>query len=229
MYHAITIGTLADELVRRIDGRPVGVVFADEVARPRGIDVWLGLPASEDARVVDFLLPTAEDLAAGALPPSSPDPIMATPLPTGDPFALLTRVNEERWRRAGQPASGMLASARGLADMYTSLRHAVNGELRVLDDAIVAAMSQIQYAGRELGTDLPVRFGVLFQVPCPPRWPFGGVGAFGHDGLGGSLAFCDPSLDIAFGYTVQRLALPGGMDARAVELARLVRRAVRAR
>ena len=49
--------------------------------------------------------------------------------------------------------------------------------------------------------------------------------AFGHDGAGGSLAFCDPTYDIAFGYTVQRLPLPGGMDARAVELARVVRSA----
>jgi CubicO group peptidase (beta-lactamase class C family) len=98
----------------------------------------------------------------------------------------------------------------------------------VVDDATLGAMAQIQYAGLELGTDLPVRFGVLFQAPCPPRWPFGGVGAFGHDGAGGSLAFCDPSVDVAFGYTVQRLPLPGGMDARAVELARLVRRAIKA-
>jgi CubicO group peptidase (beta-lactamase class C family) len=229
MYHALTIGTLADELVRRIDGRSVGVFFADEVARRRGIDAWLGLPASEDARVVDFLLPTAEELAAGPLPPSSPDPIVATSLPVGDPFALITRVNEEGSRRAGQPASGMLASARGLAAMYASLRHVVNGEPPVLDDATMAAMSQIQFAGLELGTDLPIRFGVLFQAPCPPRWPFGGVGAFGHDGAGGSLAFFDPGVDVAFGYTVQRLALPGGMDARAVELARLVRGAVTAR
>ncbi len=227
MYHALTIGTLADELVRRVDGRPVGAVFAEDFARPRAIDAWLGLPASEDARVVEFLLPTAEDLAATPLPPSSHDPIEATSLPSGDPFSILTRVNEEAWRRAGQPASGMLASARGLAAMYAGLRHAVNGEPRALDDTTLGAMAQIQYAGTELGTDLKVRFAVLFQAPCPPRWPFGGVGAFGHDGAGGSLAFCDPSVDVAFGYTVQRLALPGGMDMRAVELARLVRRAIK--
>ena len=83
-------------------------------------------------------------------------------------------------------------------------------------------MSQIQVTGTELGTG-SARFGVIFQAPCPPRWPFGSLGAFGHDGAGGSLAFCDPTYDVAFGYVVQRLPLPGGMDARAVELARLVR------
>ena len=61
-----------------------------------------------------------------------------------------------------------------------------------------------------------------------PRWPFGSVGAFGHDGAGGSLAFCDPAYDLAIGYTVQRLPLPGGMDVRATDLAAIVRRCVRA-
>jgi CubicO group peptidase (beta-lactamase class C family) len=88
-------------------------------------------------------------------------------------------------------------------------------------------MSQIQVSGPELGTGLPVRFGVMFQLPFPPRWPFGSARAFGHDGAGGSLAFCDPTFDLAFGYTVQRLPLPGGMDQRAVELARRVRKCLR--
>ena len=42
------------------------------------------------------------------------------------------------------------------------------------------------------------------------------------------MAFCDPIPDISFGYTVQRMPVPGGMDQRSLELARLVRRAVRA-
>jgi CubicO group peptidase (beta-lactamase class C family) len=73
---------------------------------------------------------------------------------------------------------------------------------------------------------LQVRFSVMFQVPCSPRWPFGSFRAFGHDGAGGSLAFYDPAHEIGFGYTVQRLPLPGGLDARAVELSRLVREAL---
>jgi CubicO group peptidase (beta-lactamase class C family) len=231
MYHAVTIGTLADELVRRTDGRTLAQVLREDVTVPRQIDVWMGTPESEDGRVVDALPPTGEELAAYlAESPntlSTGDGLSALSLPPGGSLAMLGTVNEVAMRRAGPPAAGALASGRGLAALYASLRHEVNGCPRLLTDDTIGQMSQIQVAGREMGTGLPVRFGVLFQVPCPPRWPFGTPGAFGHDGAGGSLAFSDPGVDVAFGYTVQRLPLPGGLDTRAVEMARVVRRCIR--
>jgi CubicO group peptidase (beta-lactamase class C family) len=226
MYHGLTVGTLADELVRRIDGRPVAQVLRDDITSPRGIDIWMGTPASEDRRVVEALPPTMEELTAGPLPPMGRDPLGPLSLPAGDPLQLFAKVNEEEFRRVAPPAAGMLASAKGLAALYTCARHEVNGQPRLLSDDTIGQMSQIQVAGVELGSGLIARFGVIFQAPCPPRWDFGGVGAFGHDGAGGSLAFHDPNVDVSFGYTVQRLPLPGGMDLRAVELARLVREAV---
>jgi CubicO group peptidase (beta-lactamase class C family) len=230
MYHALTIGTLADELVRRIDGRTVGQVLREDVTEPRVIDVWLGTPESEDHRVVEAQPPSGEELTAylSQVPDALDvgDEIGTLALPPGSPLEMLGRVNEVAFRRSGAPAAAMLASARGLAALYGALRHEVNGQPRVLTDATISTMSQIQVAGPELGSGLPVRFGVLFQVPCPPRWSFGSPRAFGHDGAGGSLAFCDPTHDVGFGYTVQRIPLPGGMDQRAVALAALVRRAL---
>jgi len=230
-YHAVTIGTLADELVRRIDGRTLADVLREDVTGPRQIDIWMGTPESQDHRVLDAQPPTGEELTAfltdspGGLDFGG-DGLSALSLPAGEPLALFGKVNEVGFRRAGQPAAGMTASARGLAALYASLRHDVGGQPRLLTDDTISQMSQIQVARTEIGSGLPVRFGVIFQAPCPPRWSFGGVGAFGHDGAGGSLAFADPAHEIAFGYTVQRLPLPGGMDLRAVELARLVRKAL---
>jgi CubicO group peptidase (beta-lactamase class C family) len=231
LYHAITIGTLADELVRRIDGRSVGEVLRDEVTGPRGIDVWLGTPESEEPRVVPFDMPLPEELMAylaeldldAAAPP---DAVTAVSLPGGDIISLLARINDVDFRRSSVPAASMLANARGLAKLYACLRHDVDGP-RVLTDDTIGQMAQPQATGIELGTGLEARFGVIFQVPCPPRWSFGSYRAFGHDGAGGSLAFDDPTYDIAFGYTVQRLPLPGGMDARAVELTQVLRRCLR--
>ena len=231
LYHGLTIGTLADELVRRIDGRTVATALREDVTGPRGIDVWMGTPASEDHRVVEALPPTADEAAAYLAtldePPGPTDVVTRHSSPPGPVSDLFRRVNDEACRRVGPPAAGVLATARGLAALYASLRHEVGGQPRLLTDDTIGQMSQIQVAGRELGTDLLARFGVIFQAPCSPRWPFGSVRAFGHDGAGGSLAFCDPEHDVAFGYTVQRLPMPGGMDVRAVELARLVRRSLR--
>jgi CubicO group peptidase (beta-lactamase class C family) len=191
----------------------------------------MGTPESEDHRVVAALPPTGEELSAflvenpGAL--DSGDPVSATALPHGNVIEMLVRVNDTDMRRIAPPAAGVLASGRGLASLYASLRHEVNGQARVLSDETIRQMSQIQVAGIELGSGLTARFGVIFQAPCAPRWPFGSITAFGHDGAGGSLAFCDPTYDLSFGYTVQRLPLPGGMDARAVELAAVVRDCLR--
>jgi hypothetical protein len=48
-----------------------------------------------------------------------------------------------------------------------------------------------------------------------------GLGAFGHDGAGGALAFADPGADLAFGYVPVPMQYPGGADARSIALARV--------
>lgn len=63
-YHAITIGWYEGELIRRTDpaGRSLGQFFADELAKPLGLDFYIGLPASVDrsrlAYVHGISLPT---------------------------------------------------------------------------------------------------------------------------------------------------------------------------
>ena len=43
-YHGFTFGWLVGEVVRRVSGKSLGTFFQDEVARPLGIDFWIGLP-----------------------------------------------------------------------------------------------------------------------------------------------------------------------------------------
>jgi CubicO group peptidase (beta-lactamase class C family) len=223
-YHALTIGVLADEIVLRVTGERLGAYLRERVTGPRGLDVYLGTPDSEDGRVVAVELPTAEELAA------SPDIAVASPkgsigwlaLPDDQPN-MLVECNAARFRRAGTPAGGGLANGRGLAGLYASIHHAIGGQDRLLDEQTVGAMSQQQVWGPELTSPDPSAFGVVFQKPTD-RLPFGSYRAFGHDGAGGSLAYCDPHFDVSFGYTVHRIPLPGGADARALRLSRDVRR-----
>ena len=51
----------------------------------------------------------------------------------------------------------------------------------------------------------PSRFGLGFQLTQPER-PLGPGGrAFGHFGAGGSLGFCDPDANLAFGYVINSM------------------------
>ena len=70
-YHALTIGWLCGGVLRRIDGRSLGRFFADEVAGPLGLDIWIGLPEAQEPRVGTLQLasdwgPWDADLTPGA-------------------------------------------------------------------------------------------------------------------------------------------------------------------
>ncbi|HEY1652224.1 MAG TPA: serine hydrolase domain-containing protein [Acidimicrobiales bacterium] len=223
-YHALTIGVLADELALRATGERLGAYLRAHVTGARGLDVYLGTPESEDGRVVAVELPTAEELAAwpDGVAVARPGSIGWLALPDDQPN-LLVECNSVRFRRVGTPAGGGLANGRGLAGLYASIHHEISGVARLLDAETVGAVSQQQVWEPELTFPEPSAFAVIFQKPTD-RLGFGSYRAFGHDGAGGSLAFCDPHFDVAFGYTVHRIPLPGGADERALRLSRDVRR-----
>lgn len=60
-YHALTYGWLVGELVKRVSGKSIGTFFQDEIAGPLGLDFWMGLPESEESRVVPLLPAPAPD------------------------------------------------------------------------------------------------------------------------------------------------------------------------
>ena len=56
-YHAVTLGWYESELVRHADpaGRSLGQFFAEEVAKPLGLEFYIGLPAWVDRTQVAHL------------------------------------------------------------------------------------------------------------------------------------------------------------------------------
>ena len=225
-YHGLIIGTLMDELVRRIDGRPLARFFREEIGDPRGIDFYIAVPDEQEPRVREVLpqQPTAEQLAA--LPPQQ------APWAEGDSLsgmAFNTAVhdpnnlgNVRAFRAAGMPAAGGVGSARGLARLYASSITEVDGAPRLLTPETVAAMAQIQTVGVDLVLGLPTRYAIVFQKPDDRLW-YGSHQAFGHDGACGAIGVADPWHDLAYGYIPRRRSYPGGADDRGMRLARTVR------
>ncbi|RAJ85023.1 CubicO group peptidase (beta-lactamase class C family) [Streptomyces sp. PsTaAH-137] len=219
-YHWLTIGTLADEIVRRCTGRTLADVFAQDITGPHTVDVHLGTDASLDGRTVAVDAPDAEELAPLAQ-------LLAARRDRGwsaaddFPVPLWERANHRDLQRAGAPAAAAVASARGLAAMYAALP-------KVAGPDALAQVSQLQVAGDDLTTGRYFRYGLAFQLPGADHLRYGSARAVGHDGAGGAIAFYDPADDLAFGYVPRRIPLPGGADARAIRIAEIAHRCARA-
>ena len=74
-YHALTIGLLMEELVRRVTGTSLQDVFEREIRSPRDADFYLGLPEALDARYVpieDARLTAEQTREIEARPPRTP-------------------------------------------------------------------------------------------------------------------------------------------------------------
>lgn len=224
-YHALTIGILMEELVRRAAGCSLQELYDAEIRRPRDIDAYLGTSAAVEARY------------RAVLPQPIPDPLPALPADglldaalgrAGRPVSLVDSSfspNHPDIRRAGVAAVGGVGSARGLARLYAaSLGHV--GEPFVTRST-VDRISRTQVAGHDTVVMDEMAFALGFMKPTG-RMPFSGPRAFGHDGAGGALAFADPQLELAFGYIPAPMSSPGGADVRALELSRLIRSSIAA-
>jgi CubicO group peptidase (beta-lactamase class C family) len=224
-YHALTIGILMEELVRRVAGRRLQDLYDSVIRAPRDIDFYLGLPESDDSRYIpiqDAVLTIEQQAEVAARPPADAlaELVFANvAAPSGNSAEGIT-TNNPLIRRAGPAAIGGVGSASGLARLYAAALGHIGAP--IADRSTFGAMSQQQSWGIDRTLNVTNSFGIVFMTP-QPRMPFGGVHAFGHDGAGGALGFADPETDLAFGYIPVPMQHPGGADHRSIALARLAR------
>ncbi|MFZ4233602.1 serine hydrolase domain-containing protein [Streptomyces murinus] len=228
-YHALVIGALTGEVVRRATGRTIQDLYEDRVRAPYGLDFHLGLPATADPRfrAVQPLLPTPGQQALIDASPRGPHTLEAIAYNRhGAEPTDLERLYEDPLIRAKGPASqGGIASARGLARMYAAMIGEVDGKAPLLKADTVAEFGRIHSAGYDLVTRDHRSFGLGFQATADLWYPFLGAGSVGHSGANGTQAFADPHAGLAYGYTRRRFTFPYGA---APENERLVRAAHRA-
>lgn len=194
-YHAVTIGTLASELSRRILGAGIPEVFETEVRAPLGADAYLGVPEPELSRVRTVPMPDTEaDDADGSLAAAVDRSLRGI-------HALSFLANDPRSHRAGHPAAGGVASASGLARVFAATLWPGGGEPLVRDPR--GRATSLVVGGRDLANGEQRNFGVLFQKPTRER-PFAGFAAFGHEGAGGAIVYADPGADLVFAFVPSR-------------------------
>jgi len=207
-YHLLTYGWLCGELVRRVDGRGVGAFFADEVAAPLGLEVWIGLPAGQQDRVATL------ELAADYGKRAQTDPALVRADPVrhatwGNPPILVRDGfdwNAPEAHRAGIPGAGAVGAVRSIARLYGCL--ARGGELdgvRLLTADTVERGARPLARGHDPLTDMPCAFGTGFALQTD-LLPFGPPpDAFGHGGAGGSVHAAWPTQRIGFSYAMNQM------------------------
>src|SRR5882757_9336184 len=128
-YHVVTLGWYEGELIRRADpaGRSLGQFFADEIAKPLGLDFYIGLPASVNRDRVAYLhaWPVARLLLHLNLwPPRTvaallnPFSLTARSLVIAKGISGAAHFNREELRVLEMPAVNGTGTARSIARLY---------------------------------------------------------------------------------------------------------------
>lgn len=212
-YHTNTFGFLLGELVRRTDGRSIGTFVREEIAKPLGLDLFIGFGEEEDYRVADWIPYVRPPGEASERPWLERDPAtlsgvdLARVLAYGNPpGGSGSNVNTRIWRAAEFPSTNPHTNARSIARLFGAIASggSVDG-YRVLQPETIARANTIEADGDDAILGRPNRFGLGFQLTIPGVRPLGpGARAFGHYGNGGVLGFADPDANIGFGFVCNR-------------------------
>lgn len=223
-YHALTFGWLAGELVRRVDGRTLGRFVADEISGPLGVDLWIGLPESEEHRVSPLigspLITESTDPAIAAMLEMfmGPDSRGGRALFLGGAFVGDGTFNRRDVHAAEIPAANGISTAAALAKVYAATFAPVDG-VQLLDAHVrdVARTTVTPDGEADLCLIMPTTFGMGFMTHGPFT-AFAGPGSFGHPGAGGSVAFAQPERELGFAYVMNTMASNLAGDLRAQRL-----------
>ena len=200
-YHAISIGNIMGEIIKRISGKSVGNFFREEIAEPLNIDFHIGLDDKHHDRVAEIHQPAVED--PSTLFDMEEGSIMHRVMTNGimtSPDALTPE-----WRRAEVPAAGGHGNGRSIAESMALIANGGSYKDKQLfseETAQHALKEQIQ--GTDLVLGEPLRWGIGFALPINnSTWHsyFTGDQVCFWAGWGGSMSIADMEKKVSFGYT----------------------------
>lgn len=213
-YHAFTFGWLVGEVVRRASKQSLGEFLRTEITEPLGLDLWLGLPAEIEPRVMPMgpaePQPGDEPSKLSVVAATEPESVQATLMINTGGY-LLGAFNSREAHAAEIGAVGAITNGRALAGLYAPL--ACGGALRgvrLVDGAALARMSTTVSAGQDAVGLANTRYTYGFVPSVDNRREPPGMrdsmilssDAFGHPGLGGGVGFASPANRLSFGYTM---------------------------
>ena len=192
-YHPNTIGYLAGELFRRVDGRTMGTALREDFP---GLDLWLGLPEEEHFRVAQLRKPSK--------PPSLGTLDAIKRAAFFDRGASPGPRETTQWRTAEIPSSNMHATAEALARIMAVMTDGRFETRRVLSAATLEAARRERIHGQDKVLPFVMGWaagwtsnrGLEVFGPNPE--------AVGHYGWGGSCVWADPGPGLSAAYVMTR-------------------------
>jgi len=214
-YHAVTVGWITSELVRRVTGRPIGAWLSENIATPLGLSTFIGLPEVERSRVAR--LRSKDPAAMQALVAAFTEGTAAWKAMTLNgsmslpPEGLLPNFNDYAVQSVELAGANMITDALSLATLYAACVGEIGG-VRLLSDATISDATRPISTGPQYGVQGPEpSWAAGFMTPWEIQ-PMLGPESFGHDGFGGSLGFADPAYRVGFGYVRNGLVVGGVRD-----------------
>lgn len=201
-YHILSQGYLLAEILRRATGLTIGQYFAQHIAKPLGLDYFIGVPESELARCAQYCMVVGGTiLDEAAKDPDSWQGRAWYQLDAGEDF------NSRKWRTSEISSANGHGNARAIARLFAALVN--DGELegvRILRPETIARMTAEQHNLTEVVMQRPYHqaSGVLRNSP-PICFLGPNPNSFGHHGVGGSLGFGDPDNRVSFSYAMNQM------------------------
>lgn len=216
-YHAVTIGYLLGEILRRVTGKTIGRFLREEVAGPLGADVWIGLPTElHDKVATSYFDAPNPDSALFRRMLEEPDSLAGLLGTNSGGDHTPESVNSAARRSAENPSAGGIATAKGLARIYAPL--ALDGSVDGVRLVSTAMLPYMRYVRSAAAIDAILEVPTTFTYGFSKSWGDRKLGegehviigerAFGTAGAGGSIGFADPQAQMSFGYAMNRLG-PG--------------------
>ena len=225
-YHAMTFAWLVGEIIRRIDGRMPGDYFKEEIAEPFNLDFHIGLSEDDIHRCADvsykrldnlnpqlgfikfipniFLNKDLNNLKESFVSGDFKKAFKSDRLDKDGPNSL-------DWRTAQIPAANGHGTAQSLAKLFGILSTGCQRDnIKLLDLDTLMNSIKIYSSGPDtvlFGTKL--NFGLCFMLQGNENnkisfAPVFKENAFGHAGIGGSVAFGDTKNKIGYAFVCNR-------------------------
>ncbi len=220
-YGPRTFGFLADEILRRLrPGQTLGQYWRQTFGDPLDLDLWIGLPDEQAARVASVFPARTVLGQEGPLGPfyeALADEKSLTRRAFSGPRGLhsVASMNAPEARRLSIPSFSGIGSAHALGKFYAMLANGGQwGDRTFFAPATLSAMSRTLTTGPDRVLCLETAFSAGFmQDPLDAsghktRHVYGpSLLAFGQPGAGGGHAFADPENNLAFAYLMNQMEL----------------------